>query len=141
MKKLITIILILAMILPAAAIASTCVSDVYTLFIDADMYNRLYKSGFDFDSMVFDLIVMSDGKTAYYSKQTWKNGMRTTTDVVECRITSDSSSFTLSFPDGSTLSGYYDPDQNGVWINLGGTAYFRFSSVHRYDVSEDYTKK
>lgn len=140
MKRLITIILILALILPATAIATNCVSDVYTLFIDADMYNRLYKSNFDFDSMVFDFIVMSDGKTAYYSKQTWTNGIRTTTDVVECSIVSDSSTFTISFPDGSSFAGYYDPDQNGVWIDLGG-AYFRFAPVHRYDVSEDYNKK
>lgn len=141
MKKLITIVLILALILPAAAIASNCVSDVYTLFIDADMYNRLYNSNFDFDSAVFDLIVMSDGKTAYYSKQMWSNGIRTTTDVVECRITSDSTSLTITFPDGSSFAGYYDDDQNGVWINLGGKAYFRFAPVHRYDVTEDFTQK
>ena len=140
MKKLLAILLIFVLAMPAAASAVTHVSDVYVLFIDADMLNRLYNSGFAFDSMFIEFIVMSDNKTAYYSKQTWTYGERTTTDVVECTLVhGDSMSFTINFPDGSKFPAYYD--SGSVCINLGGTSYFRFYSVNRFDISKDYEIK
>lgn len=141
MKKLIIIILILAMFLPEAASAGTHVDNVYTLYIDAYMYNRTYGSNFDFDSMIFDLIITTDGRTAYYCKQTWKNGIRTTTDMMECKITSNSDTFLLTFPTGEEMDGYYDPEGNGVWMNLGGKTYFRFVTIPSYDITKDYHKE
>ena len=141
MKKLITIILILVLALPAAALAINHVSGVYTLFIDADTYNRKYSAGFDFDSAVFELIIMSDGKTAYYSRQMWKSGVRKSTDVIECEIIYGEvpDQFYLSFPDNSSFDGYFDPDGNDLWLSLGGKSHFRFSAVPAYDIITDYT--
>lgn len=141
MKKLITIIMAVALVFPAVAGAVTCVSEVYTLFIDADLYNRTYAAGFNYDSMVFDLIIMSDGKTAYYNKQKWVDGYRTTTDVVECVFSSDGETFKLTFPDRSVMDGYYDPDGSSLWLNLGQRTYFRFYPARRYDISIDYKKQ
>lgn len=141
MKKLLTMILALALILPVAASAATHVSEVYTLFIDAYTLNREYQAGFDFDSMIFDLIVLSDGKTAYYNKQTWTDGIRTATEIVECGFSSDGDDFVIHFPNGDEFKGYFDPDGNGAWVNLGGTTYFRFSPAAHYDPVGDYTKK
>ena len=141
MKKLITIILILALLLPAAASAVTCVAGVYTLFIDADTYNREFNAGFDFDSAVFELVIMSDYKTAYYSRQRWTNGVRDTTDVIECSISFGSEMsdpIYLSIPGSLAFEGYMDPDGNGLWLTLGGKSYFRFNKVPVYDISVDY---
>ena len=140
MKKLITIILILAMLLPAAASAASYVYDVYNHFIDGNYYNRTFGSGFDFDSMLFELIVMSDERTAYWSKQSWTDGIRSATDVIECKFSSNGSTFTISFPDGTEFDGFYDQDGNGVWVCLGSNTYFRFSPVHSYDAVEDYKR-
>jgi len=140
MKKLTTLLLVLAMILPASSYAVTCVSEAYTLFIDADMYNKQYNAGFDFDSAIFDLIFMSDGKTVYYCRQMWKQGRHSSTDYIECVFSSGNDSFTITFPDGSSFNGYFDPDQNGVWLSLGGKSYFRFLPVARYNIDEDYKK-
>ena len=142
MRKLIAIILTIAVLLPVSALSVNCVSEVYTLFIDADSYNRSFNAGFDFDSMVFDFIIMSDKKTAYYSKQTWTNGIRTTTDVLECVLayTDTGEKFIIKFPTGEVLDAYYDPEGNGIWIALGKNAYFRFLPVQHYDVSKDYRK-
>lgn len=141
MKKLLTLILAVTLILPAASSASVCVSNVYTLFIDADTYNRQYGAGFNFDSAIFDLVILSEGKTAYYCKQMWQNGVRTSTDYIECIFTSSGNTFTLTFKDGTVFDGYFDPDQNSVWICFGQNTYFRFSSVHRYDAVDDINKK
>ncbi len=141
MKKLITIFLILALVLPAAASAVNHVTGVYTLFIDADTYNKIYGAGFDFDSAIFELIVMSDGKTAYYSRQMWTDGIRTSTDVIECSISFGSETsdpICLSFPNGQVFDGYMDPAGNGLWLTLGGKSYFRFNHVPVYDISVDY---
>ena len=140
MKKLTAIILAMVLIIPVAASASVCVSDAYILFIDADKYNREYNAGFDFDSAIFELVFESDGKTVYYCRQMWKKGVHTSTDFIECSLSSEGDSFTVSFPDGTVFRGYYDPNQNGVWLTLGGNSYFRFLPVQRYDISVDYKK-
>jgi len=138
MKKLLAVILILSMLLPVAVSASTYASDAYILFIDAKAMNQTYNSSFDFDSAIFELVFNSDGKTAYFCKQMWKNGKHTSSNFVECKLTSKTNYFVLSMPDGSKFSGYFDKNQNGVWLTLGGASYFRFLPVQRYDISVDY---
>jgi len=140
MKKLIVIILVLVLILPSAASASLHVSDAYTLFIDGDMYKKVYNKNLGYEAVIFNLIIMSDNRTAYYSKQKWENGSYTSTGIVECGFSSDAETFVLSFPNGQTMDGYYDKE-NGVWLNLGQNTYFRFRPAQRYDILSDYIKK
>ena len=140
MKKLIAITMIMILLVPVAASAVTCVAGVYTLFIDADTYNREFGTNFDFDSAVFELVIMSDYKTAYYSRQRWTNGVRDTTDVIECGIIfgEESDPFYLSIPNNPAFDGYWDPDGNGLWLSLGGKSHFKFNAVPVFDISVDY---
>ena len=139
MKKLITVILILTLILPATAAygADLYVSSKYSTFVDAELYNAFFNAGFNFDSQLIDLIIMSDFKTAYYSKEEWANGQRITTGMVKCDYAATSGKFTITFPNGEVFDGYYDDNGEDVWLNLGG-AYFRLCPVHYFDISKDF---
>lgn len=137
MKKLIAIILIMAFVVPVAAYADLYVMGCYSLFIDAYAYNSLFNAGFEYDSMWINLIIMSDGKTAYYQKEQWQNGERITTGLTKCDYSVKSGKFTLSFKTGEKFDGYFDEDDDCVWLNLGG-AYFRLGAVHYFEITKDF---
>ena len=137
MKKLIAIILILALLVPAVSSADLSVLSCYSLFIDAEAYNSFFNAGWDYDSMWVSVVIMSDGKTAYYQKEEWTDGERITTGLTKCAYSVNSGKFTLSFSNGEVLSGYYDENDEDMWLNLGG-AYFRLGSVHYFLITKDF---
>ena len=140
MKKLIALILILALAVPAIASADLSVLFCYSLFIDAELYNSVFNAGFDYDSMWISVLIMSDGQTAYYQKEEWKNGERITTGLVKGDYSVKSEKFTISFKNGETFDGYFADDDECIWLNLGG-AYFRLGEVHYFDISKDFRSK
>ena len=137
MKKLIAIILILALLVPAVSSADLSVLSCYSLFIDAEAYNSFFNAGWDYDSMWVSVVIMSDGKTAYYQKEEWTDGERITTGLTKCAYSVNSGKFTLSFSNGEVLSGYYDENDEDMWLNLGG-AYFRLCPVHYFYITKDF---
>ena len=86
MKKLITIILILAMILPAAALADDyCITKHYAMH--ADIIDKAYKGGgFSGDSITIDLYFMSDNETVYYMEARCFSGLFLCNGMLKMRI-------------------------------------------------------
>lgn len=140
MKRLITIILIMALVMPAVASAKLSILGCYSLFIDADLYNSFFNADWGYESMWISVLIMSDGNTAYYQKEEWSNDEHITTGLTKCSYSVKSGKFTLSFKNGEILSGYYDDETDDMWLKFGGTggAYFRLSPVHYFDLSADF---
>ena len=138
MKKLISLILALSIILCSFsfAMADRHILTHYSLFIDGEFYNSFFNAGFDFDTQMFDIYLYDDFTGALFCKEEWYRGQRISSGMIEVTYKSSNGSFSLIFDDGSSFDGYWDENDEDLWLNLGG-AYFRFCPVHSFDIQKD----
>lgn len=121
MKKLITIILILAMILPAAALADEAEpSDKYSTFgRTADIGNIFPGNYFTMD------VFMSFDLSAYIIVTTWdEHDTMTMTKFAKVNTKKDhDGNFYLVFADDSYYTFHYDDSSHtAIWIDIDGVS-------------------
>jgi len=140
MKKLITLILILAMILPAAALADDPFRIVqhYSLHIDSYAGSAMPPKGgtiFDFDSETYDLYLASDGETGFLISTTCTSGYFINSGMSKVSIvTLNGQTFLLDSAGNHTNIMY---DENGeLWIDMG-LHYYRMHLVENFNMYYD----
>lgn len=139
MKKLLTVVLILSILLPA----TVCFAEremllaQYVLYIDGNFYNSFFNAGFDYDTLVFNVYFLSDFSGCYIHKQEWENGWRKDYSVVKTSYIKDGDGFKLVYEDGSFHSGKWDENGDDMWLDLNG-GWFRLVPVHSFDIQKDF---
>ena len=139
MKKLIAFALAVCVLFSVScSFASKHVFAHYSLFVDGEFYNSFFKAGFDFDTQMMDFYLYDDFSGGYFTKEEWVNGERKNYGTSEVSFVKNGDSFKLVFSDGSSFDGYWDENDEDLWLMLGaGQGYFRFVPVHSFDISED----
>lgn len=141
MKKVVSVVLVFAIVFSfTSAFADRHLFAHYSLFIDGEFYNSFFNAGFDFDSEVIDFYLYDDFKGGLFSRNKWTNGERISTGLVSADYIRNEDGFTLSFPDGTTFLGYWDQNDEDIWLNMGA-GYFRLCPVHSFDISNDWKEK
>lgn len=139
MKRFVILILIIALVLPAAS----CFADremllaQYVLYIDGDFYNSFFNAGFDYDTLVYEVYFLSDFSGCYIHKQEWKDGWRKDYGIVKTSYIKDGDGFKLVYEDGSSTPGKWDENDEDLWLDLNG-GWFRFVPVHSFDIQKDW---
>ena len=142
MKKLITVTLILALLLPAAAMTDALpfrIVEHYTLLIDSHevSQNAPFNSTVftDFDSMTLDWYVASDGQTGYIMKTTCMAGVFFNHGIQKITRVDIGDKSYLVDDSGNHMN--IMTDENGeVWIDFG-LSYFRMQKVEHIDAYTD----
>lgn len=135
MKRFLSLLLVLS-ILPVAALADPGVVLCYRMNHYAAAFNEDHPGYFDYDTMIIDLYLMDDFKTAYYSKTIWANGKIDTTGFVRCTVTSaGDGKHVLSFPNQETMIFYYDEDSR-LWLQMENGS-FHLLECERFDIKND----
>jgi len=140
MKKLITMILILALALPALALAEDeyYITDHYALHINDHSGNSTAVNGgrmFDFDSMTVDLFITSEQGTAYLITTTCTSGVFLSSGVQKVRIVTIGDQSLIVNDSGDSMSLDWDEDGD-LWIDFG-LSYFRMQHVKNMDAYND----
>ena len=86
MKKLITIILILALLLPAAALADDPYIEKHYVLQLERVGTKIDSSLFNFDTIAIDLLLMADGETAYYMETRCYGGLFLSNGMIKMRV-------------------------------------------------------
>ena len=144
MKRIVLIILVFAIVLSvSSAFADKHLFAHYSVFIDGEFYNTFFNAGFKFDTQMYDFYLYDDFSGGLFCKEEWYKGKRSNSGMNEVKYTSTGSgNFKLSFADGSSFNGYWDPENDeDIWICLGGKTYFRFTPVHSFDIQKDMVEK
>lgn len=125
MKKLITVILILVLLLPVLAIADTWpdrIIEHYSLLIDSHEGRAMTAVGSpifgDFDSFTLDWYVLSDGKTGYILETECVSGVFLNHGVRKVTRVDRGGTSYLVDDDGNHLNIMTD-DDGTVWIEFG----------------------
>lgn len=139
MKRFFTLLLILALVLPAAAYSAEreMLLAQYVLFIDGEFYNSFLNADFGYDTLVFDVYFFSNFKGCYIHKQEWKDGLRKDYGVVKTTYVKDNDGFILVYEDGSYTLGKWDENGDDMWLDLNG-GWFRLVPVHSFDIQKDW---
>ena len=134
MKKLFCLLLVL-FLLPVVSLADPGVVLCYRMNHYAAAYNEDHPGYFAYDSMIVDLYLMDDFKTAYYSKTIWSSGSIETTGLVKCTTarTADGK-YLLSFPNGETMQFYYEDSK--LWLQMDNGIY-HLLECERFNIQED----
>ena len=141
MKRLLSLILVICIVFSVSlAFADKHLSAHYSVFVDGDFYNSFYKAGFDFDTQMYDFYLYDDFSGGLFCKEEWYKGQRINYGLQEVKYQKTDSGFSLFFSDGSSSSGYWDENDEDLWLDLGG-AYFRFCPVHSFDIQKDMISK
>ena len=139
MKKLITIILILALAVPALALADGFyITDHYALTINsnADSAKMLYNTKiFDFDSKTVDLFFTSEEGTAYIITTTCISNIFFSSGMQKVKIVTLGGQTYVVDESGDHMA--LDWDENGdLWIDFG-LSYFLMHHVENMDALHD----
>ena len=135
MKRFVFVFLIL-MMFSFVSFADPGVVLCYRMNHYAAAYNEDHPGYFDYDSMFIDVYLMDDFSTAYYVKTEFANGKLETTGYVPCTVSKGSNNdHILTFPDGSTMSFYYD-DDGRFWLKMEYGTY-HLLECERFNISED----
>ena len=137
MKKCLCIFLILFLLLPAASWADNYIFDLYTLFIDGHSYNAMFNAGFDFDTQVYDMYFYDDFSGGIFARYEWAGGVQVDNRMIEFTYANHPDGFTITLDSGTVFDGYWDDNDEDMWLCLGGTNYFRFHPVPTFSLSED----
>lgn len=141
MKRLFSLILVIVVVFSVfSAFADRHLFAHYSVFIDGEFYNSFYKAGFNFDTQMYDLYLYDDFSGALFSKEEWYLGQRTDSGLLSVKYSKTPDGFTLTFDDGSSFDGYWDENEEDLWLNIGG-AYFRFCPVHSFNIQKDLITK
>ena len=134
MKRFVCLLFVLILI-PVVSLAGTGVVLCYRMNHYAAAYNEDHPGYFAYDSMIIDLYLMDDFKTAYYSKTVWSGDAVESTGFVKCTVsdTSDKKHL-LSFPNGETMLFYYDEGE--LWLQMENGTY-HLLKCERFDIQQD----
>lgn len=138
MKKLITIVLILAMLLPAAACSESLrVVRHYSLLIDSATTASNSGNMFDFDSLTVDLFITSDENLCYYIETTCIAGIFVSGGAVACRMIERGDTMMLVDESGNSRPIRKDESSGDLWIDIG-RGFFRMRLVEPFDIYSDW---
>ena len=124
MKKLIAITLILALLLPAFALAEDdlFVAYHYSMYIDGKSPSARSAVGeryFSQDSITYDLYVMSDGKTGYFVKTECVSGIFLSSGFVKVKIVEIDGRLRIVDDTGNNLNAKYGETEEDFWLDIG----------------------
>lgn len=142
MKKLITIIMILALTLPALALADDpmYIDKHYSLFINS--HDGQFVSGkggriFTFDSYTADLFLSSDGKTGYLIETTYVDGIFLNNGMSKVSLVEIGNKTALVYENGDNIEIERDENGRDLWMKMS-RGFFRMRLVDPVDASEDW---
>ena len=136
MKRFLCLLLLLCLV-PLFSLADPGVALCYRMYFYAAEYNEDHPGYFSFDTMVIDLYFMDDFSTAYYCQTEWAGGSVDTTGYTLCTVSGKGpdGKRTLSFPNGQTMSFFYD-DAGEFWLEMNNGTY-HLLPCERFDVRQD----
>ena len=144
MRKLITIILILALAMPALAMAESKgpldVEKRYSLHIDSHDNGFNYGNGsrlFTFDSYTLDLYLMTDQKTGYLMETTCIDGIFLSSGTMEVKLVDFNGALRIVYSGGNYLTAEWDENGEDLWVTLDRGA-FRMQPVAKAHYSNDW---
>ena len=140
MKRFFCLLFVLVF-LPVVSLADQYLFAHYSLFIDGEFYNSIFNAGFNFDTQVFNLYLYNDFIGGIFHKVEWVNGERKDYGDSSFTYVKGSPYFTIVYSDGSSMRGFWDDNDDDIWINLGGNSVFRFCPVHSFDIQKDMVNK
>ena len=140
MKKLITLILILALALPALALADDAfrITKHYSMHIDSYAGDAMPPKGgkmFDFDSETVDLYLASDGTTGYLISTTCTAGLFINSGMAKVSVVDLNGQMFLLDDAGNHRNIRYDEDGD-LWIDMG-LHYYRMHLVDHVNMYRD----
>ena len=136
MKRFICFFLTLLLFVPAVSFADPGVVLCYRMNHYAAAYNEDHPGYFDYDTMIIDVYLMDDFTTAYYVETEFKDGEINTSGYVKCTVSKGSNNdHILTFPNGQTMSFYYD-DEGRFWLKMDHGSY-HLLECERFVISED----
>ena len=139
MKKLITIILILALAL-AESEGPLYVEKHYSLHIDSHDNGFNYGNGsrlFTFDSYTLDLYLMTDQKTGYLMETTCIDGIFLSSGTMEVKLVDFNGALRIVYSGGNYLTAEWDENGEDLWVTLDRGA-FRMHPVAKAHYSNDW---
>lgn len=135
MKKIIALVMsVMLLLISTCAGANAFFYDRQTLILDGASYNEFANTGFDFDTLIMDIILMSD-KTFWYQKTEMLNDKVSSTGWIHGDVVSKKGEFTFIFPNGETFGGYYEDDD--LWLEQSGH-YFRMHPVEGMELTKEF---
>ena len=145
MKKLITLLLILALALPASTLAESegplYVEKHYSLHIDSHDNGFNYGNGsgrlFTFDSYTLDLYLMSDQKNGYLMETTCIDGIFLSSGTQEVKLVDFNGQLRIVYAGGNYFNAEWDENGEDLWITLE-RGDFRMQPVAKAHYSNDW---
>lgn len=139
MKKLITVILILALILPAAALAAdSYLVEHYALLIDAESAKTgKDASPFDFDSLTIDLYMTADQEHGYLNITRSVYGVFLNDGMIQVRLVDIDGSLYIVTGSGDNFPVRKDDETGDMWIAYGAS-FFRMHRVEPFNLYSDW---
>ena len=142
MKKLTALLLILALAMPAAALAEDLyIVKHYTLHINAVLANASTGKSdtrlFDYDSFTADIYLTSDPGHGYYFETKCVAGIFVNSGMIPVRFVDIGNGMRMADGGGNSWPFKYDEEADEVWIDYG-RGYFRFQPVDVFSIYEDW---
>ena len=129
---------LLSFSVPASA-APERLDQYYACFYDAYTYGQLLNKSLSFDTLFLELFFTTKDDTVYYSKKMWKSGQLDDTGVVSAVYAESGNNFTITMPDDTVFSGYWDPDNDAVWLDIGA-GFFLLHRIKPLDIFTEWNK-
>ena len=139
MKRFVALLLAFLFLFCASASAGAeYLENYYACFFDAHSLSRLTGTSLSFDTLFMELFFTNQEDSVYYSQKKWVNGKVIETDLASAAYAEDGKDFTLTLPDGTVFSGYWDEDT--VWLDIGAGA-FKFRRVESLNAFTEWNKQ
>lgn len=142
MKKLISLLLILVLALPALALADDpmYIDKHYSLFINS--HDGQFVSGkggriFTFDSYTADLFLSSDQKTGYLIETTYVDGIFLNGGMSKVTLVEIGNKMALVYENGDNIEIERDENGRDLWMEMN-RGFFRMRLVDPVDASVDW---
>ena len=142
MKKLIVLILFLALAVPAISLADEplYIDKHYTLFINS--HEGLFVSGkggkiFTFDSYTLDLYLCSDQKTGYMIETTYADGIFLNSGMAKVSLVDFRGTLRIVDDAGNNFPVEWDENGRDLWVSLD-RGNFRMHLIDPIDGSADW---
>lgn len=142
MKKIFTLLLaaLLLFSVPASAAGPERLDLYYACFFDVHDVGQLTGSPVPFDTLFLELFFTTNDDLVYYSQKTWKDGKVKDSGMVTAVYAQDKENFILTMPDDSVYKGYFDYDNNAVWLDIG-MGYLKLTRIKELNPFTDWVKK
>lgn len=142
MKRLFALVLaaLLLFALPASAAGVQRLDLYYACFFRVHDLEEVIAFSAPFDTLFLELFFTTDDDLVYYSQKTWKGGKVSDSGLVPAVYAEDKENFTLTMPDDSVYKGYFDYDNNAVWLDIG-MGYLKLARIKEMNPFTDWVKK